>query len=88
MIRFTEKSLIIEIPCTDAEFPLEVLADLQTGLIHFVSIIDHKDAPPQYITWALHNLQRLLSEMVVNREQLGDINRLALKTPALLQAFK
>lgn len=82
MIRITSTSLIIEIPSSR---PLETLSDLTTGLLNLVACIDHNDAPKEYVTWGLKNLQNILQQMSLNSNQMGAINE-AVKANKLLEA--
>lgn len=82
MIRITNTSLIIEIPCIN-EVPLEKLSHMQQGLLNLFGCID-LDEPQAEVQNGLWHLRNLLKEMMLNENQAGKINELAKKNPSIL----
>ena len=78
MIRITDHTLIIEVKCNERYQPLQLLGDLQQGLINLLHIMSYAvpDAPKEVMSNAVQQTTILLKEMMVSNDQFGEINEL------------
>lgn len=76
MVRIAQNKLIIEIATHNQE-PLAFLAELQKGLIDLMFIIPfgESDLPEEHLANGMHNITKLLGEMVFSQEQGDCLNR-------------
>lgn len=76
MIKITNDTLIIEIPCKSHLKPLQVLAQLQEGLINMLHTMSYAvdDAPKQGMGYGVQQTTMLLREMMISSDQFADIN--------------
>lgn len=85
MIRITDDTLIIELPCSE---PLEELCYLQEGICDVLSVIDFESHPNDTkLTAAMWQLSNLLRALVLSPEQSLQLSNAIKKSKELQKVF-
>lgn len=84
MVRITTNALVIEIPANNST-PMEVLSNMQGGLIDLIAVLDLGESPSNELQNGLWHLRNLLQQMRLSESQSRTVNLLLCESASSLE---